>query len=308
MYDAYSSVISLSFGANQPRVSTITLRDFSTIYIERYSKEYKRSWKWDRQRLTYLTPLFDRFLHQITRQDVEFLHKEVGKKGKPTANKVIEQLRHMINVAIDWEYLPVNHINPVRKIKRYPTYPSREFVSVDQMPQLLKVINEYPDKQAANVVKVALLTGLRSNEVLNLKWSDINISAGTLSLPGVKTKNGNDHYLPLPDSLINLFNSIEKVPGNQNVFPGRFKGSRRYHIDAEWRKIRILAGIPKVRFHDLRRTVGSWLIHQTGSLALVGQVLNQTNQHVTKIYSLYHVKQVRTELQKYSDKLTDLGL
>lgn len=286
----------------------MTLEELCSIYMLRYSIEYKRSWKHDRQRMTYLKPLAHKDLATVTRDDVEALHKSIGKRGKTTANKVIEQLRHMFNMAIDWEYLPADFKNPVRKIKKYPTYPSREFVTAEQMPRLLEVINSYPDRQAANVVKIALLTGLRFNEILNLKWQDINLESGFITLSGDKTKNGRVHHLPMPNTLLKLFRHIHKVPGNQNVFPGRFEGSRRYHIDAEWRKIRVLAGIPKVRFHDLRRTVGSWLIQQTGSLALVGTVLNQTNAHVTRSYSLYQVNQVRDELQKYSDKLEAIGL
>lgn len=236
------------------------------------------------------------------------LHKSIGKRAKTTANKVIEQLRHMYNMAIDWEYLPADFKNPVRKIKKYPTYPSRHFVTPEQMPKLLEVVNNYPDRQAANVVKIALLTGLRFNEILNLKWQDLDLGYGLIMLSGEKTKNGKEHHLPMPESLIKLFMQIDKSPGNDWVFPGRFHGTRRYHIDSEWRKIRVLAGIPKVRFHDLRRTVGSWLIEQTGSLALVGTVLNQTNAHVTRIYSLYQTNKVRGELQKYSEKLEAIGL
>lgn len=284
------------------------LAELCTIYMIRYSMEYKRSWRHDKQRMIYLEPLKDKDLTEVTREDVELLHKSIGKRGKTTANKVVEQLRHMYNMAIDWEYLPVDFKNPVRKIKKYPTYPSREFVTQEQMPRLLQVVNEYPDRQAANVVKIALLTGMRFSEILNLKWEDVNLESGFLLLNGDKTKNGRAHYLPMPESLIKLFKSIRQVRNNPYVFPGRFEGSRRYHVDAEWRKIRILAGIPKVRFHDLRRTVGSWLIEQTGSLALVGTVLNQTNAHVTRIYSLYHVNQVKDELQRYSERLEAIGL
>lgn len=280
----------------------------SEIYIERHAKKNKRSWKWDRQRMVYLTPLFNRKVNSIKRRDVEALHTEIGKRGRSTANKVIGQLRHMINMAIDWEYLPPHHRNPVRKIQLYKTYPSTEFVHENEMPRLLEVINTYPDRQVADVIKVALLTGLRANEILNLKWHEVNLESKTICLSGRKTKNGLAHYLPITDSLAALFSSIPQRTDTDWVFPGRFKGTRRYHVDDEWQIIRELAGIPKVRFHDLRRTVGSWLIEQTGSLALVGQVLNQTNQHVTKIYSLYDIKNIRRELQAYDDKLKGLGL
>lgn len=286
----------------------MTLRALAHLYLEYYSKVHKskRSFKEDRQRLRYMEPLMDKTIDCISRRDVEALHTYLGTTIKTTANKTIEQLRAMLNWAIDQEYLPPHHRNPVRKIKMYKLYPSAEFVNIDKMPGLLKVLNEYPDIQATTVIKVALLTGLRFNEVAQLNWNEVNLKTRTITLKGQRTKNGLPHSLPIVNALYKILSSTERR--NEFVFPGRFEGTRRHHIDAEWRKIRVLAGIPKVRFHDLRRTVGSWLVQQTGSLALVGEVLNQTNQHVTKIYSLYDKKEVTRQLHQYSQKLEGLGL
>lgn len=289
----------------EPEHQVITLRLLAQLYLD-YAKAHKKSWKWDKQRMLYLEPLMDKPIDTITRKQVEVLHAHIGIKAKTTANKAIQQLRAMLNWAIDQEYLPPYHRNPVRKIKMFKLYPSTEFVTMDKMPGLLKVLNEYPDKQATAVIKVALLTGLRFNEVVRLNWEEVDLRGRTIMLKGQRTKNGLPHSLPIVNALFKILSSIERR--NEFVFPGRFEDTRRHHIDTEWRKIRVLAGIPKVRFHDLRRTVGSWLVQQTGSLALVGEVLNQTNQHVTKIYSLYDKKEVTKQLHAYSQKLEGLGL
>lgn len=284
------------------------LRTLAHLYLEQYSRVHKsvRSFKEDRQRLRYLAPLMERPINSISRKEVEALHTYIGQRTKTTANKTIEQLRAMLNWAIDQEHLPPHHRNPVRKIKMFKLYPSVEFVTIDKMPLLFKVLNQYPDKQASDVIKVALLTGLRFNEVVSLTWDEVNLKNRTIMLKGQRTKNGLPHSLPVVNALFKILSSIEQR--NEFVFPGRFKDTRRYHVDAQWRKIRVLACIPKVRFHDLRRTVGSWLIQQTGSLALVGEVLNQTNKHITKIYSLYDRREVTKQLHTYSQKLEELGL
>lgn len=297
----------LCLNGNRP-AKVMTLGQLADEYLD-HSKEYKKSYKWDKQRMIYLKPLLDRSIAGINRRDVKELHKSIGKRGKTTANRVIEQLRHMINMAIEWGYLPQEHFNPANKFSKYPEYPDKEFVHDTKMPALLKVMNEYKDRQAVIAIKMGLVTGVRLNTLQRLKWEDFDTEAGYLKLPGSRNKNGEYHLLPLTEEIIELLGRIRKIDDNPYLFPGRVNGTHRHHIDDSWREIRKLAGLEKVKFHSAtRRTLGSWLIKQTGSLALVGQVLNQSNQHITKIYSLYQNDHVKHELAIYTRKLKDIGL
>lgn len=287
---------------------SITLGQLAVEYLERHSKEYKQSYKWDKQRMTYLKPLWDRSLSSLSRRDIEDLHRSIGKRGKTTANRVLEQLRRMINVAIDWGYLPREHYNPAKGFRRYPEFPDKKFVHDTQMPKLLQVMNDFPDKQAVIAIKLALVTGLRLTSLQSLRWTDFNLDARILHLPGNRNKNGEDHIFPLTEDIMEFLGTIRQKDGNPYLFPGRFNGTHRHHIDDKWREIRLLAGLGNLRFHSAtRRTLGSWLIKQTGSLSLVGQVLNQTNQHVTKIYSIYQDEHVKQEMDTYTRKLKDMG-
>lgn len=75
-------------------------------------------------------------------------------------------------------------------------------------------------------------------------------------------------------------------------------------IDKAWQKIRKEAGLSDVRLHDLRRTVGSWVVQATKNLPLVGDVLNQTNQNVTRVYSRFTNDHVRDALTAHADRLS----
>jgi integrase len=56
---------------------------------------------------------------------------------------------------------------------------------------------EHPDKQIADIVRVLLLTGCRRGEALDMRWADIDLTAGVWSKPAVSTKQKEDHVVPL---------------------------------------------------------------------------------------------------------------
>lgn len=289
---------------------TKTLGEFLVEYLD-YSKEYNspKTYRENKQRSTYLKPLLKRPLDSLTTRDIRELHKSVGLKGKPTANKVLEQLRHMINMAIEWGDLPSEHFNPAKKFKKYPTFPDANFVEDSQMPKLLEAINNHDNRLAAIAIKFALITGIRLTPLQKLRWTDINKETGILYLPGNRNKNKQNHIFPLTQVHLDLLAQIREIPENPYIFPGARKGTHIWHLDREWREIRKRVKLDHIKFHSgTRRTLGSWLIKQTGSLALVGQVLNQTNQHVTKIYSIYQTDHVRQELEIYTERLKKIGL
>ena len=74
-----------------------------------------------------------------------------------------------------------------------------------------------------------------------------------------------------------------------------------------WDRIRAKAGIQDVRFHDLRRTVGSWLAGSGESLSLIGKVLNHRDVSTTAIYARLNLDPVRQALERNATKMLEAG-
>ena len=72
-----------------------------------------------------------------------------------------------------------------------------------------------------------------------------------------------------------------------------------------WDRIRVKAGIHDVRFHDLRRTVGSWLAGSGESLHLIGKVLNHSDVSTTAIYARLNLNLVRQALERNAAKMLE---
>ncbi len=65
------------------------------------------------------------------------------------------------------------------------------------------------------------------------------------------------------------------------------------NVSKPWKRIRKKAGLQDVRVHDLRRTLGSWLVAAGASLALIGKALNHSNVSTTQVYARLQLEPVR---------------
>jgi integrase len=68
-----------------------------------------------------------------------------------------------------------------------------------------------PDNDYGRILKLILLTGCRRTELGDLKWSEIDTEARTITLPRERTKNGQEHVVPLTDAALAIVNSITRT-------------------------------------------------------------------------------------------------
>jgi len=147
----------------------------------------------------------------------------------------------------------------------------------------------------------ALLTGARRTEVLTMRWEEVSLTRAEWRIP--HTKAGRPHLLPVPHALVTLLRSLPRVHENPDVFPGLGGVGHLQNMKRAWNRIRVKAGIHDVRFHDLRRTVGSWLAGSGESLHLIGKVLNHRDVSTTAIYARLNLHPVRQALERNTEKM-----
>jgi integrase len=282
------------------------IKDLCKAYIERHAIN-KKSGKDDISRLErFIIPAWGNLLiTNIKLSDVSALHAKLGKQGIYQANRVKSLLSKMFNLARVWGYVPENHINPCLGVESFTEKPRKRFVSKVEFPRLVSAINQEPNQSAVYAMWLYLLTGCRKNELLTLKWSDIDLIEKTLNLE--VTKNGESHTVPLSDASISVLNQIPRIEGNPYVITGKNPGCHLVNISKPWERIRKTAGLEDVRLHDLRRTVGSWLAQSGNSLPLIGKVLNHSNQSTTAIYARLGDDAAKDALQAHGQEVIALS-
>lgn len=283
---------------------TETVREFSTVYMERHARARKRSWREDQRRLDkYVLPaLGSRPLASVTRADVGRLHSKIGKHAPVEANRVLALLGVMFTKADEWGHVPEGFGNPTARVKAFREKSRDRWVTPAELPALMAAINRDESIYVRAFFVLALLLGTRRSELLRAEWRNVDLERMELRL--TNTKAGNDHIIPLPRRAGEILASLPRMLGNPHVFPSpTAPGKPMRDVKRSWRRIRDEAGLPDVRLHDLRRTVGSWLATSGASLHLIGTVLNHADSETTKIYARLAEDATRNALEQHAERI-----
>ncbi len=280
-----------------------TFGEFADLYLEKYAVR-KKSYKYE---VHYLQKHLSRWrnwkLSAITRKDIAFLHAKIGKAHPVGANRVLSLLRTMFRHAVSLGFIRGD--SPASNISAFPETSRDRFVQPNELPRLFAALKEEANPYIKTALMMSLLTGARRSEVLAAKWADIDFAIDTWRIP--QTKAGNWHLLPLPRPLVHILVDLPRVMGNPFVFVGRHGKGHLQNIARGWGRIRKEAGLPDIRIHDLRRTLGSWLAGTGVSLQVIGKILNHSQPSTTAIYSRLNLDPLRQVLEDNAQRMMLLG-
>jgi integrase len=280
-----------------------TIKQLSEAYIERHAIN-KKSARDDIRRIEkHIMPAWGALKASvIKRADVAALHARVGKNnGKYEANRLLALLSKIFELADVWGIVEEGHPNPTRGVLKFKEQKRDRYVTPEELPKLVEAIQKESNESARQAIWLYLLTGLRKEELLKAKWTDIDTGRNELKIED--TKNGKTHNIPLSAPARALLETITKVDGNPYIIVGKNKGAHLVNVDKPWQRVRKAAEIDDVRIHDLRRTVGSWLAQAGNSLHLIGRVLNHSNTTTTAIYARFGQDSVKDALDRHGEQM-----
>ena len=292
------------------RVEGVTVGAFADRWLEDYAKAHRRSWPEDARRIeTRIKPALGRLpLASVTPGDVAKLHAEIGRTAKVEANRVAQLVRALYNAAAAWGAVPAGHPNPAA-VSRSPylggnsavrTFRERSrerYVRPDEMPRLLKAIEQEENAEGRAVLRLLLLTGCRKTEILGARWEDVDLKRGELRLPEAK-EGGRTVRVPL--EAVELLKGLPRGT-SPYLFPSRSDPEKpRGDIKRSWARVRERAGLEDVRVHDLRRTVGAWLASAGASELVIGDVLGHSDPTATRVYARIADESARAALEEFA--------
>jgi integrase len=158
------------------------------------------------------------------------------------------------------------------------------FLADDERERLLAACQTSRNKHLYAIVVLALATGARMGELLDLRWSDVDVKRGTLTFH--QTKNGERRAVPLTGYALEVLTQHAKrrCPDTSLVFPDS-TGTRPVGMREafEWAVKR--AKITNFRFHDCRHIAASYLAMNGASLAEIAEVLGHKTLAMVKRYA-----------------------
>lgn len=156
----------------------VKFEELTQMYLDIYARPNKKSFHSDEYLIKTLNRFFGgEYLHEITSMAVEQFKAERAKEAShATVNRALACLKCMLNKAIEWGKA---EINPAKKVKLFKENNIRvRYLEKEEIKKLL-------DNASAHlkpILIVALNTGMRKGEILNLKWHDLDFKNSIISI------------------------------------------------------------------------------------------------------------------------------
>lgn len=300
--------------APQPREPT--LRDLADRYRREYIDVYLKPRTASNYRHcldTYILPkLGDLPFTQITRSMVQSLHASL--RAHPAAGDYVLCVLGSLYTRIirDWELIDMR--NPVSNTKRFGSRRVERFLTPEERHNLETVLQQgvrmrvasrgYIEPMSAWALQLLAHTGLRKDEILGLKWPMIDWQHAVFNLPDTKT---GQRSVPVSSQVMALLREIQEHNGHSrtgHVVRSR-TGRRLTSLNKTWERIRVLAGIPDVRLHDLRHSFASDALMGGVPLAIIGKILGHRQPTTTQRYAHLADRVVRDAVEQTSNRIAD---
>jgi integrase len=271
-----------------PRTET-TLAELADRYLREHAEIYKknRSVHEDGRLLTkvILPKLGAKPVAGITRSDLAAFHAALA-STPIQANRALALLSKMFNLAEVWE-LRSDGTNPCRHLRKFPERGRRRYLSGQELVRLGAALAAAQAEGSESfdtilALRLILLTGARHHEVVSLRWTEVNLERGTLTLTDSKTGQ-RDIVLAAP--AIQLLKEASERSQGPWLFPGRNPAKHRQSLTAAWARLRATVGITDVHIHDLRHTYASTAVGLGLGLPVLAGLLGHTQLATTQRYA-----------------------
>lgn len=221
--------------------------------LDRYGREvssHKRGWKAELCMIERLkrTGLAVYSLAALGSKEIAAYRDERSEQVAPaTVRLELALLSHLFTIARK-EWGMTNLVNPVSGVSLPKRPPGRtQRVTPDQEAALLRAAAGYREMPA--IITVAIETAMRRAEIMGLAWGDVDLKKRVAHLP--ETKNGSPRDVPLS------LRAVDILRGLPRQIDGRVFSLSAGFVSLAFSRIAEVAGMPDVRFHDLRHEATS---------------------------------------------------
>jgi integrase len=236
-------------------------------------------------------------LQKLTASQIEGVLRSMEEEGYAanTVNLVLSCLKAALNQAVRRGYVPRNAAALVAPSKLEPLY--MHPLDEEQARAFRKAVDGHPNEA---LFALTLATGLRMGEVLGLRWQDVDLEKGTLTVcnavqlrPGSvsvdsQTKSKHTRTIRLGRQSIALLRFHRRAHPAIGGYVFADRAQRRAgqaqlsgKVRAQLRQVLSRAGLPNIRFHDLRHTCATLLLNRGVPVKTVSEMLGHADVTIT---------------------------
>jgi integrase len=288
----------------------VTMRAVVDEYIADREADWRSPTLRDNRRYLTAAPYFGALhglaIDKITRKDVASRIIVVKRQHGPI---VAAAARAKLSAFFVWCLRQgMVELNPVLGTEQAKRAAPRERVLSDA--ELVAIWNNCGDDDYGRIVRLLILLGQRRQEIGAMAWGELDLDAGTWTLPKERAKNGKAHTLPLLPMALDIIRAVPQMATRPQLFGSR-SGGGFTGWDAGKQALDKASGVSAWTPHDLRRTFSTRL-HEELNVAphVVEALLNHFSGHRSgsaRPYNLAkYLPQMRQALGMWEDSIRAL--
>ncbi|AZG78068.1 tyrosine-type recombinase/integrase [Methylocystis rosea] len=253
---------------------------------------------------------------ELRRADLTRLHARMAATPR-AANHMLATISAIWNWAARREEV-VFAANPVRGIERYAEKRRERFLTSAELARLGDALRDAesiglpwavdengphakhlakPDKRrvkldpfAIAAIRLLLLTGARLREILNARWSEVDLERGVIFLSDSKTGRKPIYLSAAAQAVLADLPRIEDCP---HIIAGAKEGAPRSDLKKPWAAVTRASGLEGLRLHDLRHSFASFGAGASLGLPIIGKLLGHSQAATTARYAHLDVDPLR---------------
>jgi integrase len=294
----------------QPARPIDTVEAVAAEFITRYLRAQRRSSGYiagvtGRLANHVLPTLGPRDIRGIGRRElIDLLDRVHDRSGPGAANQTLAALRKLFRWArqrglvdmVPTEDIPM----PGAAIKRERVLDDRELALIMRAARRLGHPNGV-------FVQLLMLTAMRRNEVATLRWEDMDIGTGVITLPASVTKARKAHVVPLAPAVMDL---LTHCPREGAFVLGATPVVSFSRVKRQLDRLALeITGAPVApwRLHDLRRSCATSMARLGVTRFIVARVLAHTDGEITGTYDRYeYLVEKRAALERWAAHVVGL--
>jgi integrase len=258
------------------KVAAMTVEQLIQRFIAEYSRPKNKSWELVEATLRrHLLPRWSKCaVDDIKRADVRQVLEAVAKVSPIGSNRLLSMLRRMFGWSVEHDLIEVSPVVGVRpltaEVSRDRVLSDAELVTVWRAAEQCGI--------GGSFIKMLMLTAQRRDEVVNMRWADIE--AGVWTLRAEATKGGRSHQVPLSAGALDI---LDAMP-HRGAYVFSARGHRPLSNYSKLKKqleAQFDQDIGDWRFHDLRRSAATGLASLGVDVQTIGRVLGHSERGVT---------------------------
>lgn len=217
-----------------------------------------------------------RYLDEIDRRSLaDFVSARKRVVSGASVRRDLACLSSAFGLAVDWDWIDINPVSQLKKRNIPESAPRTRYLTREEYQRLLPHTAPY----LAPMISFAVATGLRLEEQLSLEWGQVNLQRRELTL--TDTKSGTPRIIPLTGEAMAALQESPQHYSSPYVFH-KADGSRYGKLTRGLAGAAHRAEINDLRWHDLRRTCGSWMLQAGTPMEVVKKWLGHKSIVVTE--------------------------